>query len=314
MNERNLARRWVVITGTSTGIGRAAALRLFRDGAGVLAGVRKHADAEGLLAEAAEQRGASTVAGQIVPLLLDVADQASLRLATRHVDETVGNDGLWALVHNAGIAMPGPVEFVSASDWRRQFDVNLFGPIELTQALLPLLRRGVATHGAHVPRLMIVSSIGGRIAQAVNAPYTCSKFAASALGDSLRLELRRQGIGVTVLEPGAIATPIWAKGEAFARDFSSDHPAHQLYGPEIDGITRLAARSAAGAIPPDRAADAIARALYARRAPARVLVGRDAKLGAFFKNWLPTAWFDAILLRAYGVAKLPVQPAVGTGR
>ena len=302
-----MATRWALITGTSTGIGRAAALRLVRDGMSVLASVRKQADADGLLDEASSLRRSAPVAGDLVPLLLEVTDREALQGATRLVEQRVGADGLWALINNAGIAVPGPVEFVSGADWRRQFEVNFFSIIALTQAMLPLLRRGAAVHGPGVPRLMIVSSIGGRVAQAINAPYTCSKFAASALGDSLRLELRRQGIGVTVVEPGAIVTAIWGKGEGSAGDFGPDHPARKLYGPEMDGLIRLAARAAKSAIPAERAADAIARALYARRAPGRLLIGRDAKLFAFVQPWLPTRLLDAILLRAYGVAKLPVQ-------
>lgn len=293
--------RWALITGTSTGIGQAAAMRLVRDGVNVAAGIRRACDGDRLLADAAAVAREVPGSGRLVPLHLDVADESTLRRACETLRSLVGSDGLWALVNNAGIVVPGPVEHVPASEWRRQFDVNFFGIIELTRAVLPLLRQGVAEHGAHVPRVMIVSSIGGRIAQPINAPYTCSKWAATALGDSLRIELKHQGIGVTVLEPGAIATAIWRKGEDSATAFGPLHPARELYGQEIDGLTRLTARSAAGAIPAERAADALARALYARRAPGRVLVGRDAKLFALIKHWLPTSWFEAILSRAFGI-------------
>jgi NAD(P)-dependent dehydrogenase (short-subunit alcohol dehydrogenase family) len=229
--------RWALITGTSTGIGRAAALRLVKEGVSVLAGVRKAADGEKLVAEAtAAARGASAP-GKLVPVLLDVADRSSLQRATEAVKSIVGADGLWALVNNAGIVVPGPVEHVSDAEWRRQFDVNFFGVIELTRVMLPLLRDGVRAHGAYVPRLLIVSSIGGRVAQPINAPYTSSKWAVTALGDSLRIELRRQSIGVTVLEPGAIATAIWKKGDDSATMFGPGHPAREFYGPEIDGLS-----------------------------------------------------------------------------
>jgi len=152
----------------------------------------------------------------------------------------------------------------------------------------------------------LVSSIGGRVAQPMVAPYTCSKWATTALGDCLRLELRRQGIGVSVIEPGVIATAIWGKAEASLAEFGPNHPARKLYAAEIDGLNKAAAQAAAAAIPPERAAGAILRALTARRAPARVLVGQDAKIAALLKRWLPTTWFDFLLLWRFGTANLPV--------
>jgi NAD(P)-dependent dehydrogenase (short-subunit alcohol dehydrogenase family) len=133
------------------------------------------------------------------------------------------------------------------------------------------------------------------------APYTCSKFALTALGDSLRLELRRQGIGVTVIEPGAFASDIWAKGDASAEEFRPDHPARKLYEPELNGLLALATKTARNAPPVERAAEEIVRTILAPRAPARVLVGTDAKIAARMKALLPTAVFDNILARQFGI-------------
>jgi short-subunit dehydrogenase len=145
------------------------------------------------------------------------------------------------------------------------------------------------------------------------APYTCSKWATTALGDSLRLELRRQGIGVSVIEPGAIATAIWGKGETSLAEIGPDHPARKLYAAEIDGLSKALTQTAATAIPPEKAADAILHALTAPRAPAHVLVGLDAKIAALLKRWLPTTWFDFLLMRQFGIANLPVlEPAKAT--
>lgn len=179
--------------------------------------------------------------------------------------------------------------------------MNFFGLIELTRAGLPLLRQGVTAHGAGAPRLLIVSSIGGRIAQPFLAPYTTSKFAATALGDSLRLELRRQGIGVTVIEPGAVATPIWAKGDTSAAEFTVGHPARKLYGSDLDGLAAVARKTAKTGIPAERCAEAIVASIMAGRAPARVLVGIDAKMAAVLKKWTPVSVFDAILARQFGI-------------
>jgi NAD(P)-dependent dehydrogenase (short-subunit alcohol dehydrogenase family) len=295
--------RWAFITGTSTGIGRAIVLQLLNSGVSVFAGVRREKDVEALTAAASQQPPQG--AARLVPLLVDVAKPEQITAAIAQAAQVSGADGLWAVVNNAGIVVPGPLEFVTLDEWRRQFDVNFFGVVEVTRQALPLLRRGVAAHGAGVPRLMIVSSIGGRIAQPILSPYTSSKWAATSLGDSLRLELRRQGIGVTVLEPGAVATPIWEKGDSSAGAFSSDHPANEVYGPEIAALATLARKTAAMAAPAEKIAQIAVDALLRRRAPARVLAGTDARIGAFLRGWLPLSWFDAILLRQFGFDRLP---------
>jgi NAD(P)-dependent dehydrogenase (short-subunit alcohol dehydrogenase family) len=292
-----MATSWALISGASTGIGRATALALAAQGWRVLAGVRSQAAAEAWAGTAG-----------VTPIKLDVTDQASITAAAAQANQLSGPDGLRLVMNNAGIVVPGPVEFVTATEWRRQFDVNLFGMIELTRATLPLLRRAAVVHGAFVPRLLFVSSIGGRVSQPLLAPYTTTKFATNALGDALRLELRRQGIGVTVVEPGAVATEIWGKGENSAAQFGSAHPARALYGPEIDGIVQASKKISSKAISSERAAAEIVAAILARKPKARLLVGPDAKVMAVLRRWLPTSWFDAILSREFGIAGLPVTP------
>jgi NAD(P)-dependent dehydrogenase (short-subunit alcohol dehydrogenase family) len=285
-----MATSWALISGASTGIGRATALQLAARGFRVLAGVRSQAAGEALAATAG-----------VIPILLDVTDQVSINAAVARAEELAGADGLRVVINNAGIVVPGPVEFVTAADWRRQFDVNLFGMIELTRATLPLLRKGVAVHGRFVPRLLFISSIGGRVSQPMLAPYTTSKFATNALGDALRLELRRQGIGVTVVEPGAVATEIWGKGDESGAQFGSTHPARVLYGPELDGIMNASKKISAKAIPAERAAAEIVGSIVASKPRARLLVGPDAKVMAVMRAWLPVSWFDAVLRREFGI-------------
>jgi NAD(P)-dependent dehydrogenase (short-subunit alcohol dehydrogenase family) len=305
---KNSPVRFALVSGTSTGIGRATALSLAAEGVNVFAGIRRSSDGDALLAEASRlSANAPSEKGRLIPVTLDVARAVSIQGAVNRVREEIGSLGLWALVNNAGVAVSGPVEEVSSAEWRRQFDINFFGWIELIRSTLPLLRQGVCVHGIHVPRIVLVSSIGGRVAQPMLAPYTCSKWATTALGDSLRLELRRQGIGVSVIEPGAIATAIWRKGETSLAEFGPDHSARQFYAAEIDGLRKTGNRVAAAAIPPERAAEAILRALTASRAPAHVLVGRDAKIAAFLKRWLPTSWFDIVLMWQFNIANLPVR-------
>jgi NAD(P)-dependent dehydrogenase (short-subunit alcohol dehydrogenase family) len=310
-NPDNAFIRSALITGTSSGIGKAISLRLASEGVNVFAGVRRSTDGQALIAEASQLSASpQRKKGRVTPVILDVTNNLSIQNAVSQVQEETGSDGLWALINNAGVAVGGPVEEVSATDWRRQFDINFFGWIEVIRAALPLLRKGVRSQGIHIPRVVLVSSIGGRVAQPFLAPYTCSKAAATALGDSLRLELRRQGIGVSVIEPGAIATPIWRKGEASLAEFGPDHPARKLYAGEIDGLRKTANQVAAGAIPPERAAEAILGALIAERAPARVLIGHDAKIAALLKRWLPTKWFDFLLMRQFHIANLPMLEPV----
>ena len=153
----------VLITGASTGIGRATALRLAGSGWTVLAGVRKAADGEALKADGGER---------IVPIELDVTDAAQIAAAVAEVD---GRGRLDALVNNAGIGFGGPLELVPIDDLRNQFEVNVLGPVALTQALLPALRRARG-------RILFISSVGGRVAMAFTAPYAASKHAIEAIG------------------------------------------------------------------------------------------------------------------------------------
>src|SRR5918912_1873648 len=186
----------IVITGASTGIGRACALRLSSKGHRVFAGVHKDSDGESLARDAR---------GELVPIIVDVTDAGSIDAAARVVDDAVGGSGLQGLVNNAGIAVSGPLEFLPVEDLRRQMEVNVIGQIAVTQAFLPLVRRGRG-------RVVNMGSVAGRAPSApLIGPYAASKMAMEALTDSLRLELARWDIFVSIVEPGSIATPIWDK-------------------------------------------------------------------------------------------------------
>src|SRR3954471_419193 len=180
--------RTVLVTGASSGIGRATALELARRGATVLAGVRDPADGEAL--------GPS-----VIPLRLDVTDAGHVAAA----GEEAARRGLDALVNNAGIAVTGPLEYLPLDELRRQLEVNAVAQLAVTQACLPALR---ASRG----RIVNMSSISGRMALPLYGPYAASKYALEALSDSLRLELRGTGVDVVLIEPGAIRTPIWERG------------------------------------------------------------------------------------------------------
>ena len=278
--------RSVLITGASTGIGRATALQLDASGWQVFAGVRKQEDAAAL-AEAGSAR--------IVPLLLDVLEAEQIEAAAARIEDEAGGR-LDGLVNNAGVAIPGPLETLPLEDFRRQVDVNLTAQVAVTKALLPLIRRARG-------RVVFISSIGGRIAFPLNGAYHAAKFGVEAVGDVFRQELRPWGIAVSIVEPGSIDTPIWERGERNAEEIESrGHPDQEaLYGEAIEGFRRVVKKLADSGIPAEKVAEVIAHALEAKRPRSRYLVGLDAKVQARLKAVLPTAVFDRIVARSMGI-------------
>jgi NAD(P)-dependent dehydrogenase (short-subunit alcohol dehydrogenase family) len=279
----------VVITGASTGIGEACALHLDSKGWQVFAGVRKEADAERLRAKASTR---------LEPVIIDVTDQATISSCVKTVTAALGDAGLAGLVNNAGIGGGGPLEFVPLDAIRRVFDVNVFGVIASTQAFLPLIRKG---HG----RIVNMGSIGGRMAVGFIGPYNASKFALEALTDSLRMELRPWGIGVAIVEPGNIKTPIWDKGRQTAGDVISRLPAgaHELYKPVLDLMPSLLERESARGIDPIHVAKAVEHALASRRPKTRYLVGTDAEARAAIARVLPDRTRDTLVLKQAGLPR-----------
>jgi NAD(P)-dependent dehydrogenase (short-subunit alcohol dehydrogenase family) len=275
-----------LITGASTGIGRATALRLAAGGWTVLAGVRAAADGGRLEAEAPQ--------GRVVAVTLDVTDPAQIAEAARRVSEQTAAGGLDALVNNAGIGIGGPLELVSAEDLRRQFDVNVFAQVAVTQAMLPALRRGGG-------RIVFVSSIGGRVAMAFTAPYAASKHAIEAFGDALRVELRTSGVKVALVEPGSVATPIWDKGRVEADRVEVPPELQAQYGHVPAAMDKVLRDTARRGVPPEAVAATIEHALTAPRMRARYVVGRDAKAMLLAKRLLPDLLFDRLARRALGV-------------
>lgn len=266
--------RTVLVTGTSSGIGRATVSRLAADGFHVLAGVRREADAP----------------PGCEPIVLDVTDAAAIDA----VRERVG-DSLDGLVNNAGITVQGPLEFLSLDEFRRQLEVNLVGPLALTQALLPALRAGRG-------RIVMVSSIGGRTALPFLGPYNASKWALEGLSESLRQEVEPLGVKVAVVEPGSADTEIWRKGQESAEDVLGALPpeGRELYGARLEGTRQLAVKVADRAFPPSKVADAIHHALTSRRPRPRYLVGADARVQLVMRKALPTRAADAALRRLTG--------------
>lgn len=277
--------RSVLVTGASTGIGRATALRLDASGWKVFAGVRKEADAEALRADGSER---------LTPLFLDVTEPGQIAAAAKRV-ERESEGGLDGLVNNAGVAIPGPLETVPLEDFRRQLEVNLVAYVAVTQALLHSIRTAEG-------RVVFVSSIGGRIAFPFGGPYHASKFGTEAIGDVFRQELRPWGLRVAIVEPGSIDTPIWERGQRKATEIEAKAPKTDLlYGAAIEKFRKVIQDTAARGIPPEKVAKAIAHALESSRPRSRYLIGLDAKVQARLKPLIPTPVFDRIVARALGL-------------
>jgi NAD(P)-dependent dehydrogenase (short-subunit alcohol dehydrogenase family) len=279
----------VLVTGASTGIGRATALRLEQDGYSVFAGVRKQEDADNLSKAAVHDR--------ITPVTLDVTEEPSIEEARTSIERAVGQSGLAGLVNNAGTANAGPIEHLPVEEFKKVIDVNLTGQYAVTQAFLPLIRRARG-------KVVFITSIGGLIATPFMSPYHASKFGLEGMADSLRREVSPWGIRVVIVEPGSIATPIWDKGtEEFERAEPGMGPeAKRLYGGQMDAMKQAIRDTADRGIRPEKVAEVISKAVSSSRPRTRYLVGTDAKLMRRAKGVMPTAVFDRVVRRGL---KLP---------
>jgi len=275
-----MASGTVLVTGASTGIGEATVLHLKTLGFDAVGAVRKDEDAERL-----EGRGVRTVR-------IDVTDAGQIAAAR----DELGEGPLAGLVNNAGIAVAAPVEFLPIDRLRQQLEINLIGQVAVTQAFLPALRRARG-------RIVNVSSIGGRVALPLVSAYNASKFGLEGLSDSLRRELRPQGVDVILIEPGGVKTPIWKKGEQLADEMLQDVPpeAEQLYGRMVETLRKETAKiERERGIEPSEVAEVIGKALTASRPRTRYLVGTDAKLRGPMAKFLPDRLMDRMIGRALG--------------
>jgi NAD(P)-dependent dehydrogenase (short-subunit alcohol dehydrogenase family) len=281
--------RTALVTGASSGIGRATVRRLDVAGWKVFAGVRKEEDAAALSAEGSER---------LEPLILDVLDPEAIAAAAERIGAEPG--GLDGLVDNAGAAVAGPLEALPIEDFRRQVELNLTAQLAVTQAMLPAIRvaRG---------RVVLISSMGGRVALPMTGAYHAAKFGLEGLGDSLRQELAPWGIKVVLVEPGSIDTPIWSSGEKDAdRIFDAAPPRmRELYGGAVERYRQVVKDTAERGVPPEKVAARIEHALETRRPRARYLVGIDAQVMARLKPLLPTPVFDRLIAQAMGFPKPP---------
>ena len=270
----------VLITGASTGIGRATAEHLDQLGFRVIAAVRQQSDADALT------RSASS---RLATVLLDVSDEATISSVAARID-LLAPEGLAGLVNNAGIAVTGPLEFIDLDRIRHQFEVNFFGQLAVTQAMLPAIRRRRG-------RIVNMSSMSGRVAAPFYGPYSASKHALEAASDALRGELAPWGVRVILIEPGSIDTPIWEKGLGLGIAMRDALPevGRRLYGDILEaGFASIESQGQRG-IAVERVAEAVAEALMARRPRVRYVVGRDARIATLSRRFLPDALYERLL-------------------
>src|SRR5438552_6185669 len=263
----------VLVTGASSGIGRAVAAELVRSGFTVFGTIRRRDDAASLAALGA------------TPVTMDVTDAATIAAARAQLERALAGQPLVGLVNNAGIPAAGPLELLPLDELRRVFEVNVVGVVAVTQAFLPLLKvaRG---------RIVNISSVAGRSALPFMGPYAASKFALEAISDSLRRELSPFGVRVIVIEPGSFKTAIWRKVEAMDLRRYAGTP----YEGVLERFRRASLRGAERAPPPDKVVRAVWRALNARRPRLRVMVTPHGWLDRI-PLWIPDRWLDWLIYR-----------------
>jgi len=298
----------VLITGASTGIGYDAALRLAADGFTVFATVRKQSDADKLILSAKGFTGLD--ANKLIPLLLEVTDAKQINDTVEYVKKYLNENNLqfYGLINNAGYGEGGVIELMPLDSVRKQFEVNVFAPIALTQAFLPLLRQ--CKIPAYSPRIILVSSVVGHISTAGNGVYCASKHALEALGDALRQELRKWKIDVCLVEPGIIRTSFKSTLEVGLHENLDKEPVKGSTASNAsDDIRQHYSKSVHNMLKevgekypynePSITSDAIQAALLDSQPLQRYLAGTDAGFSPVFLAILPQTVFDFIFGRNY---------------
>jgi NAD(P)-dependent dehydrogenase (short-subunit alcohol dehydrogenase family) len=277
----------VLVTGSSTGIGKACALHLDQLGFRVFAGVRRQEDGTALAAQASRQ---------LVPVILDVTSSSRIAEAQEAVSAAVGEAGLAGLVNNAGIVIAGPLELVPLEEFRRQLEVNVTGQLAVTQAFLPLVRKARG-------RIVMMGSISGRMAMPFIGAYAISKFALEAMTDALRVELAPWGIEVSIVEPGSVATPIWEKSRQHSGQMARSiaHESRELYHRQYEAMRGAAAKEAAEGIPAAEVARVVAHAFTAATPKTRYMLGRYVRLRAWAAKFIPDRMRDRMVIKHVGL-------------
>jgi NAD(P)-dependent dehydrogenase (short-subunit alcohol dehydrogenase family) len=281
--------RAVVITGASTGIGRAAVAEAVKGGAQVFASVRKQADADSLTKE---------FGGAVTPLIFDVADDAAVKAGAAQVAAALGKRKLFGLVNNAGVAVPGPLLYLDPEELARQLDINVVGVHRVTQAFAPLL--GAEEDRTGKPgRVVMISSVGGQNGAPFVGPYAASKFALEGYSQSLRRELMLFGIDVIVIGPGAIATPIWDKVDRSQVTRYANTP----YGPALERVADYMINTGHAGLPPKDVGALIWKCLTDPKPKTRYAILRNEFMDRTLPRMLNPRTVDKIIAKRLGFPK-----------
>jgi NAD(P)-dependent dehydrogenase (short-subunit alcohol dehydrogenase family) len=295
----NTFNPFVLVTGASTGIGRSCAIRLARSGYRVIATVRNEQDFRSIGSAVHES------AHRIRAVMLDVAEPASIAAATAFIEHILDGEGLYALINNAGICVVGPCESVGLADWKRQFDVNLFGMIAVTQAMLPFLRTFTSQNASTSARIVNISSVTASVPTPVFGAYCASKAAVDSFSSTLRRELYDQDVRVSTIIPGTIQSEIWRKEKSGVAALAGRPDCRRLYGRLIDSVSRYVFRAAEKAKPADEVAIAVERCLTRKVPPIYTLVAWEAYAGVFANRFLPARLLDFLIRKSFGLGKPP---------
>jgi NAD(P)-dependent dehydrogenase (short-subunit alcohol dehydrogenase family) len=276
----------VIVTGASTGIGWGCAKVLVASGFRVFGSVRKQMDADRL----SEEFGTN-----FTPLIFDVTDEAAVAAGAKRVETTLGDETLFGLVNNAGIAVPGPLLYLKIDDFKYQLTVNLTGQLIVTQAFAPLLGVDRSRKGAP-GRIVMISSVGGKTASPFLGPYSASKFALEGMSESLRRELMLFGIDVIIVAPGAVATPIWDKADAVDVTQFANTP----YAPALDKVKDHMISNGKRGLQPEKLGEVVKTALTVSKPKTRYTVTPDL-IQNLMVNILPKRIVDNIIARRVGL-------------
>jgi NAD(P)-dependent dehydrogenase (short-subunit alcohol dehydrogenase family) len=276
----------VVVTGVSTGIGWATAKLLLARGYRVFGSVRKAADADRI----SDEFGAN-----FVPLLFDVTDEGAVKAAAGEVRAALNGETLAGLVNNAGIAVPGAVLELGVDQFRRQMDVNVIGPIIVTQAFGPLLGSDPSLKGPK-GRIVMISSVAGKNGNPLLAAYSTSKHAIEGLSESLRREMMLFGIDVIIVAPGAVKTPIWGKAEEIEISAHRNSP----YLPALERIRKVMLHLNEIGLPAEKIAEVVATALTAPHPQVRYQITPDP-MRHLITSVMPKRMLDRIIGKRLGL-------------